>query len=147
MGLNFDDPLSKSIRSGRFLVALFAYLFQRCHCFPTIFLFLKLTSICTSFHGWHSMDQTHAVSAHNAKLEVGLDRLTELHHVDTYRYLATSTLSRSCVPYSDICYSNLLYLERQHRMIIPDDVVTLTTLERLPGYHNGYALNEWNLHN
>ena len=83
------------------------------------------------------MDQTRAVSAHNAKLEVGLDRLTELHNVDTDPYLATLTLPRSWVPYSDICYSNLLYLERQHRMKIPDDVVTLTTLERLLGYHNG----------
>ena len=83
------------------------------------------------------MDQIHAVSEHNAKLKVGLDRFTELHHVDTDPYLAILTLSRSWIPYPDICYSNLLYLERQHRMKIPDDVVTLTTLERLLGYHNG----------
>lgn len=95
------------------------------------------------------MDQSHAVSAHNARLEVGLDRLTELHHADTDPYLATLTLPKSWIPYSDICYSNLLYLERQHCMKIPDDVITQTTLKRLnlPGYHNGYALNELNLHN
>jgi hypothetical protein len=49
------------------------------------------------------MDQIHAVSEHNAKLEVGFDRLTELHHVDTDPYLATLTLSRSWISYSDIC--------------------------------------------
>jgi hypothetical protein len=93
------------------------------------------------------MDLTDAVSEHNPKLKVRLDRLTELHHVDTDPYLATLTLPNSWIPHSDICYSNLLYLERQHRTKVPNDLVTLTTLKRLPSYHNGYALNEPNLHN
>jgi hypothetical protein len=32
-------------------------------------------------------------------------------------------------------------------MKISDDVVTLAKLKRLPGYHNGYALNKLNFHN
>ena len=55
------------------------------------------------------MDLTDAVSEHNPKLKVRLDRLTELHHVDTDPYLATLTLPNNVVGFRIPIFATATY--------------------------------------